>query len=70
MVKGWDIHEMRRRGSKAAKQMDAWLNLIGKAREDLDQANPIEHMTFRMLDQDQYLRIRAAAIKDRIELMQ
>lgn len=69
MVKGWDIHEMRRRGSKAAKQMDAWLNLIGKAREDLDQANPIEHMTFRMLDQDQYLRIRAAAIKDRIELM-
>lgn len=70
MGESWNIYELRQRAGKAAKQMKTWLNFIKKAREDLDQANPIEYVTFRMLDENQHSRITVAAIQNKVEHVQ
>ncbi|KAK1252171.1 hypothetical protein MKX08_003358 [Trichoderma sp. CBMAI-0020] len=70
VVESWNVYELRQRASKSAKQMKLWLDFIKKAREDLDQANPIEYVTFRMLDEDQHSRITVAAIQNKVEHVQ
>lgn len=70
MMKSWRISEIRERTSKAKKQMKVWLDFIKNARKGLDQANPIEYVTFRMLDKDQHSRIMAAQIQDTLQYLQ
>lgn len=69
MVKSWSIRGIRDKASEAEKQMQVWLDIINNAREGLDQTNPIEYVTFRMLDEDQHSRITAADIQDALEYL-
>jgi serine/threonine protein kinase len=70
IVESWSIHEIRQARSMAAQRMRRWLGLVKQAREGLDRANPIEHVTYQMLDEDQHSRITAAAMKSKVDRMQ
>jgi serine/threonine protein kinase len=70
MVESWNIHGIRQRTSKAAKQMKTWLNVIINARDHLDPANPVEYVTLRMLDENRHSRITAAGIMNNVERLQ
>lgn len=70
IAKSWNIGEIREKATKARKQMKLWLDFINDAREDLDQTNAIEFVTFRMLDKNQHSRITAAEIQVTLQYLQ
>ncbi|KAL7917436.1 serine threonine protein kinase [Trichoderma austrokoningii] len=70
MMKSWAINQIRKPGSEAKRQMKAWLELVYRARDGLDEKSPIEYTTFLMLDENQHTRITAAGIQNVIDYIE